>query len=116
MSPTIKPGDVVVTVSAAPKSPRRGDIVTYQARRFDGTPVATFTHRIIQGNSRTGFVVKGDANKSPDIQKPSLKDILGVVIFTVPWIGKLFNPKVLFMSFFVLFGTWLIWEEIREKN
>jgi len=116
MVPTINPGDVVLTMSANNVVPVKGRIVTYQGRRLDGTPVALFTHRVIGGNAQDGFVVKGDANPSADTQKPTIKDILGVVVLTIPWVGHLLDPKILVLALLGLFGLWLIWDAFREEE
>jgi signal peptidase I len=92
MSPAISVGDVIVTVPITQKEPQIDDVIAYQAKRFNGENVAVFSHRIIDGDIENGFIVKGDANKSPDPQKPKAADILGVVLFTIPFIGNLLTP------------------------
>jgi len=116
MAPAINPGDVVLTMSPDNVMPVKGRIVTYQGRRLDGTPVALFSHRVIGGNAQDGFVVKGDANPSVDTQKPTIKDILGVVVLTIPWVGHLLDPKILVLALLGLFGLWLIWDAFREEE
>jgi signal peptidase len=116
MAPAINPGDVVLTMSPDNVMPVKGRIVTYQGRRLDGTPVALFSHRVIGGNAQDGFVVKGDANPSADTQKPTIKDILGVVVLTIPWVGHLLDPKILVLALLGLFGLWLIWDAFREEE
>lgn len=116
MVPTINPGDVVITMSPQNNVPRVGKVVTYQGRRLDGTPVALFSHRIIGGDSENGFVVKGDANPTPDTQKPMPKDIVGVVVMTIPWAGHLLDPKLLTLCLLVIFGLWLLWDAFREDS
>ena len=113
MSPTIKPGDVVISVSPKLKSPKVGDVVTYVGRKFDGTPVASFTHRIVGGNLRSGLIVKGDNNQNADVQRPLLSDIKGVVIFTIPFVGLLLTPQNLTLILFTFFGLWLIFDSFR---
>lgn len=108
MEPTINPGDIVVMTSPQRLTPQIGSIVEYQGRRFDGTAVAGFTHRIIGGYPNTGFLMKGDANPSPDTQQPTMKDILGVVMFTVPFVGKILNLKMMILIGGFLTGVWLI--------
>ena len=115
MAPTINAGDVVISVSPNQIAPHKGKIVTYIGRRLDGSPVALFTHRIIGGDAKGGFVVKGDANPSPDTQKPTTKDITGVVLFTIPWLGKLTNPHTLILVLLAGFGLWLIWDAFRGE-
>ena len=114
MSPAISVGDVIVTVPITQKEPQIDDVIAYQAKRFNGENVAVFSHRIIGGDIENGFIVKGDANKSPDPQKPKAGDILGVVLFTIPFIGNLLTPKALFLLIPCLFGLWLIMDAMKN--
>lgn len=114
MSPAISVGDVIVTVPITQKEPQIDDVIAYQAKRFNGENVAVFSHRIIDGDIENGFIVKGDANKSPDPQKPKAGDILGVVLFTIPFIGNLLTPKALFLLIPCLFGLWLIMDAMKN--
>jgi len=114
MEPAISVGDVIITVPITRKAPQIDDVITYQAKRFNGENVAVFSHRIIDGDIENGFIVKGDANKSPDPQKPKAEDILGVVIFAIPFIGKLLTPKALFLLIPCLFGLWLIMDAMKN--
>jgi len=116
MSPTINPGDMVVSTPPDKKEPKIGDVVVYSGKRFDGTEVASFAHRIIGGNAKTGFTVKGDNNPDPDTQKPVLSEIQGVVLFTIPFVGQLLNPQVFVLLLLVGFGIWLIVDAFREEE
>ena len=113
MSPAIEPGDVVISVGANLKSPKVGDVVTYIGKKFDGTPVAPFTHRVIGGDLTSGLVVKGDNNENADVQRPALNDLQGVVLFTIPIIGLLLTPQNLTLILFAFFGLWLIFDSFR---
>jgi len=114
MAPAINTGDVILTTPITRKEPKIGDVVAYQAKRFNGQSVAVFSHRIIGGDINSGFIVKGDSNKSPDTQKPKRGDILGVVIFVIPFIGNLLTPKALFLLVPCLFGFWLILDAMKN--
>jgi signal peptidase len=116
MSPTINPGDMVVSTPPDKKVPEIGDVVVYSGKRFDGTEVASFAHRIIGGNAKTGFTVKGDNNPDPDTQKPVLSEIQGVVLLTIPFVGQLLNPQVFVLLLLVGFGIWLIVDAFREEE
>jgi len=113
MLPAIKPGDIVISVGANLKSPKVGDVVTYIGKKFDGTPVAPFTHRVIGGDLTSGLVVKGDNNESADVQRPVLNDLQGVVLFTIPFVGLLLTPQNLTLILFAFFGLWLIFDSFR---
>ena len=116
MAPAINPGDIILTTTVDRLTPKKGDVVAYTARRFNGDPVGIFSHRIIGGNAKDGFLVKGDANKSPDIQKPTPKDIVGVVFFVLPFIGTLLTPKALFVIVPCAFGFWLVIDALRNEK
>ena len=114
MAPAINTGDVIVTVPITTKVPKVDDVIAYQAKRFNGDKVAVFSHRIIGGDIENGFIVKGDANKSPDPQKPKAEDVLGVVFFVIPFIGNLLTPKALFLLIPCAFGLWLIMDAMKN--
>lgn len=116
MAPEIKPGDLILTTSVERLTPKIGDVVSYTARRFDGAPVGTFSHRIIDGDPIAGFVVKGDNNPKPDVQRPKLEDIDGVVIFVIPYLGLLLSPKALFIIIPSIFGFWLVMDALRGND
>ncbi|MFM1784157.1 MAG: hypothetical protein RLZZ579_434 [Actinomycetota bacterium] len=116
MAPTINPGDIVLSLNPERLPPKVGDVVTYTARRFDGSEVASFTHRVISGDAKTGFVMKGDNNPAPDTQRPSLADITGVVFYTIPFIGKLLTPRGLLVLVPSIFGLWLILDSLRNEK
>ena len=114
MAPAINVGDVILTLPITSKTPQIDDVIAYQAKRFNGENVAVFSHRIIGGDIDNGFIVKGDANKSPDPQKPKAEDILGVVFFVIPFIGNLLTPKALFLLLPCAFGLWLIMDAMKN--
>jgi len=116
MAPSINVGDVIVTTATKYHTPRKGDIIAYTARRFNGAEVATVSHRIIGGDAEKGFIVKGDLNKLPDVQRPKLPDIKGVVILVLPFIGNLLTPKSLFLIVPSIFGLWLILDAMRNAE
>ena len=114
MAPAINVGDVILTLPITSKAPQIDDVIAYQAKRFNGENAAVFSHRIIGGDIDNGFIVKGDANKSPDPQKPKAEDILGVVFFVIPFIGNLLTPKALFLLLPCAFGLWLIMDAMKN--
>jgi len=114
MAPAIHTGDIILTTPISHKSPQKGDVIAYQAKRFNGEKVAVFSHRIMGGDIKNGFIVKGDSNKSPDSQKPKSEDILGVVVLVIPYIGNLLTPKALFLLVPCLFGFWLILDAMKN--
>ena len=116
MAPSINSGDIVLLVPTKHLEPKINDVVAYTGRRFDGSSVGTFTHRILDGDAQNGFLVKGDANPSPDVQKPKLADISGVVVFTIPFIGQFLTPKALLILVPLIFGLWLVIDALRKDS
>jgi len=114
MVPTINPGDVVLLNPARNETPKIGDVVTYTGRRFDGTAVGAFTHRIISGDAQSGFVLKGDANANPDVQHVVPADIVGKVVFIIPYLGQLLTPKKLFTLIPFVFILWLMIDRLKN--
>jgi signal peptidase I len=114
MAPSIRAGDIVLLDPTTHSVPKIGDVAAYTGRRFDGTEVGIFTHRIIGGDAVNGFLMKGDNNPSPDIQRPKIADVSGVVVFKLPLIGKVLNPKMLFILVPVVFGIWLIKDALSD--
>ena len=116
MTPTINPGDVVVSSSPKRLKPHVGSVVIYTGKKFDGTAVASFAHRIVGGDAVNGFTMKGDNNPDADVQKPKLADIEGVVFLTIPFLGKLLSPQVLIILLLAAFGVWLIVDAFRDEE
>ena len=108
MQPVINPGDLLVSVSPGLISPQTGKVVIYTAKKFDGTVVASFAHRVIGGDEKSGYIVKGDANDQADVQRPTLSEIEGVVLFNVPKVGLLLNPKTMSLLLVFLLGIWFV--------
>ena len=115
MVPTINPGDIILTTPPSTVTPKIGSIVAYVGRRFDGTAVGVFSHRIIGGDATNGFIVKGDHNPTPDTQHPKIPDITGVVIFVIPLIGRFLTPKSLMIIVPLIFGLWLILDALKNE-
>ena len=116
MIPAVNPGDILITVKPSLVAPQVRKIVVYTGKRFDGTVVVSFAHRIIDGDAKTGFSVKGDANPDPDTQKPTLDEIDGVVFIRVPFLGRLLQPQVLMLLLLIGFGISLVWSALRDDE
>jgi signal peptidase I len=114
MYPAISAGDIVLLSPTEHSVPKVGDVAAYTGRRFDGSEVGIFTHRIIGGDGTNGFIFKGDNNPSPDVQKPKFEDVSGVVVFKIPFLGKVLNPRALFVWIPVFFGIWLVRDALRD--
>ncbi|HHD2753339.1 TPA: signal peptidase I [Clostridium perfringens] len=85
MSPTIKPGSLVVVKEVSPNEIKENDIITFKS---DITNNIT-THRAIEvnNNGNITFVTKGDANNSKDPAILTENNIIGKVMFQIPYVG-----------------------------
>lgn len=86
MSPTIKPGSLVVVKEVSPNEIKENDVITFKS---DITNNIT-THRAIEVNNNNGnitFVTKGDANNAKDPAILTENNLIGKVMFQIPYAG-----------------------------
>jgi hypothetical protein len=60
--------------------------------------------------------MKGVENPSPDVQRPNIADIEGVVFFVIPFLGYLLSAKTLMFLIPLLVGIWFIADALRNSN
>jgi len=90
MEPTLEKGALVVVVKDPHNDYQVGDIVTIKR----GSERETITHRInkkIEKEKKIFFETKGDANDSPDLELATEEDIIGKVVFSIPFLGGIFS-------------------------
>lgn len=101
MSPTITLGSVIVVRAADTYAV--GDIATYQ--RIEDDEVTT--HRIVATEvveGTTYFTVQGDANDTPDQRPVEPQEIVGKVIWHVPFLGYVLDFVQRPLGFAMLVG------------
>jgi len=109
MQPSLDPGDVVFAVAPKISKPAIGKVVIYTARDITGVAVTQWAHRIISGDNENGWTIKGDANPAADVNIVPTEDISSVVLFSVPFVGKILNPvSLLIIAIGILFFVFLI--------
>ncbi len=85
MEPAIHTGSVVFIKPS--NDYKIGDVITFGKTAKTKTPT---THRIHDMRVQEGkpfYITKGDANNSPDSKEITNKEIIGKVLFTVPYAG-----------------------------
>lgn len=102
MEPTIPADAIIVTHNVDPDEIQVGDVISY----FSKDPAlngAVNTHRVVDIYEDAGTVfyqTRGDANNADDLYPPTAKEIIGVVVFSSHFLGKLVrlisNPLVFF--------------------
>lgn len=114
MTPTYRPGDIVIVQPVPAESLAIGDVVTFQPISDD--PRLT-THRIVDIVSQNGTVIsvitRGDANNVDDA--PIIPEqIQGKVIYSVPLVGHLTTTRNAIMAGGLFVGGGFVLYTIRE--
>jgi signal peptidase I len=115
MEPKIHTGSVVAVKPA--KEYKVGDVITFGENTKTKTPT---THRIFEikdDNGTKTYTTKGDANNAPDQKPVAQGEILGKVLFSVPYVGYAVNAAqkpVGFLLIVIIPAVIIIYEEIQN--
>jgi signal peptidase I len=119
MEPTLKTGDFIV--ARRPDAYKRGDIVAYRLPENEVGAGAIVIHRIVGGDAKHGFIIKGDNKKGPDLWRPTQHDLHGTAWIRIPHAGiviqRLHAPVPL--AFFAGLLTFLLivpWPKLRRRS
>jgi signal peptidase I len=82
MLPRYKTGDLVLVERHA--SYHEGEVIAYRVPKGDPMAGAEVIHRIIGGDAKHGFIVKGDNRTAPDVWRPTPQDIVGAKALRIP--------------------------------
>ena len=85
MQPTLHLGDVVVLGRSS--SYRKGEVVAYKVPAGGPGAGLMVIHRIVGGNPRDGYVMRGDNKQFNDPWRPRPRDVVGRELFVVPKLG-----------------------------
>jgi len=88
MRPELNPGDLIIVKRVDPSLVEVGDIVTVKS----GDRI--FTHRVVEKKVENGVILfrtKGDANEDPDPEYSDVSQLIGKVVFVIPF-GYLHTP------------------------
>ena len=83
MEPTLPVGSVVVIKPVDPNKLQKDEIICFKL-----SEPQSITHRIIDITD-DGFITKGDANNAPDNFVVEKKDVIGKVVFAIPYVGHI---------------------------
>lgn len=112
MEPSIKTGGIVVVKPM--DSYGVGDVITYGSRSRTKSPT---THRIIEVTAEGNYVTKGDANNDQDLRTISRYEVIGKVLFSLPYVGYAVAAAQKpwgFMIIVVIPAAIIIWEELQK--
>lgn len=85
MEPAIKKGALVIVKPI--QNYQKGDVITVSE---PANPKVSLTHRIFEVKEKDGktfYVTKGDANNTPDTEDRPKENVIGKVLFSIPYIG-----------------------------
>lgn len=122
MEPAIKTGSVVVIKPSTEY--KIGDIITFGKDNKKNIPTS---HRITATRMAQGkmlYTTKGDANNSADTKETSENEIIGKVVFRLPYLGYVLDMAKRPIGFILLIGipalaivydeVVKIWKEVRR--
>jgi len=115
MAPAIKMGSVVLVKPA--DDYKIGDVITFgpYSRTKAPTSHRIYDIKIVDGNPV--YITKGDANNAPDQREITKRDVLGKVLFSVPYLGYAvdFAKKPLGFSLIIIIpASIIIFDEIKK--
>ena len=118
MLPTLEVGHLLVLQARGPDQIHVGDIIVFNAVYHD-KPIV---HRIIEIQNVTGelrYITKGDNNDLTDPMYRNHEDIIGVVVYAIPYIGHVtlfLHEPYGFAIVVILFIALLILPELFMKD
>lgn len=118
MEPSMHTGDIVVSMKIDVNTIQIGDIITF---RYDDEtdPNRCVTHRvsnITYDGDNTYFSTKGDSNEENDTRIVKSSEVIGKVVFIIPYLGYISNfARSIwgFMLFIVIPVSLIIVHELR---
>jgi len=124
MAPAIKMGSIVVVKPA--DDYKIGDVITFGPYTRTKAPTSHRIYDIKVTEGQAVYITKGDANNAPDAREISKRDVLGKVLFSVPYVGFAvdFAKKPLGFALIIIVPAAIIvfdeikkiYEEIKKKK
>ena len=115
MEPAIKTGALVVIKPS--DEYRVDDVIMFGEDTKTKVPT---THRIVADEVRSGvfyYTTKGDANEDPDPQQVKQSEVIGKVLFSIPYLGYVLDFAKKPMGFILLIGvpaTLVVFDEVAN--
>lgn len=103
MEPSIKTGAVVIIRPS--DEYRIGDVIMFGEDTKTQVPT---THRIVSDEARSGifyYTTQGDANEDPDPQPVAKGEVIGKVLFSIPYLGYVLDFAKKPFGFVLLIGV-----------
>jgi signal peptidase len=87
MEPRLETGDLVVL--SKKRSYQVGDVVAYTIPKGQPGQGTFVIHRIVGGSGRDGYLTQGDNRERRDLWRPTPRETLGSMQFSIPGAGLL---------------------------
>jgi signal peptidase I len=118
MLPHLHSGDLVLVERHS--SYHVGEVVAYRVPKGEVGGGHVVIHRIIGGNGRTGWTMKGDNRTARDLWYPTNRDVLGAKLVRIPdaWFVLRFLHAPLFLALVAGVGVfyWLAVAGDRDRE
>ena len=120
MAPKYPTNSLIIVRKIEPENIQEGDVIAFVLNE-DGFIA---THRVVAVNKENKtFTTKGDANSSIDVAPVQWENIVGKVVFGIPWLGKPMrsltaekNRPIVITCIVILFLCSLVWDIHAKKN
>jgi signal peptidase len=115
MAPAIKMGSIVVVKPA--DDYKIGDVITFGPMTKTKAPTSHRIYDIKVVDGQPVYITKGDANNAPDQREITKREIIGKVLFDVPYIGYAVNfaKKPLgFALIIIVPAALIIFDEVKN--
>ena len=114
MQPEIKMGSIVAIKPV--DDYKIGDVITFQiAKNKEPVTHRIYDIKVVGGEPR--YITKGDANNAPDQREVSQREIIGKVLFNIPYLGYVvdFAQKPIGFGLIIIIpGAVIIFDEARK--
>ena len=118
MLPHLRTGDLVLVERQS--SYHVGEVIAYRVPKGQVGAGHVVIHRIIGGNGRTGWTMKGDNRTARDLWYPTNNDVLGAKLLRIPdaWVVLRFLHTPLFLGLLAGFGIffWLTFSDDEQSE
>jgi signal peptidase len=108
MLPHLHTGDLVLVEHQS--SYHVGEIVAYRVPKGQIGAGFVVIHRIVGGNGKTGWTMRGDNRTAPDLWHPTNRDVIGAKLVRIPDAGVLlrFLRTPLFLGLLAGFSVFFL--------
>lgn len=119
MEPNINPGSLVIVKDGVDQDIKKGDVITFQGKENSNIIVTHRVHEVINGGKE--FITKGDANNTVDPSSIESSQVIGKVMFHIPYLGKVSqfiqnNLALVIIVIIAIFGISYIFEKKKAKK